>query len=97
MRYKKTTESCYKKYKYEAWRRGIEFTLTLNTFKALWQLPCFYCGASIETIGIDRLNNAFGYKRDNVAPCCPICNRAKFQMSKESYIAHCKKVFEHCT
>ena len=27
--------------------------------------------------GVDRLNNAQGYRPDNVVPCCIYCNRAK--------------------
>ena len=36
--------------------------------------------------GLDRLNNEIGYTRQNVVPCCIICNRAKNSMPFKDFI-----------
>ena len=36
--------------------------------------------------GLDRLNNDIGYTRQNVVPCCIICNRAKNSMPFKDFI-----------
>jgi len=34
---------------------------------------CFYCGTD-EFIGCDRIDNAKGHTKENVIPCCYVCN-----------------------
>lgn len=36
--------------------------------------------------GLDRINNEVGYTRQNVVPCCIICNRAKNSMPFKDFI-----------
>lgn len=36
--------------------------------------------------GLDRINNDIGYTRQNVVPCCIICNRAKNSMPFKDFI-----------
>jgi len=36
--------------------------------------------------GLDRINNEIGYTRQNVVPCCIICNRAKNSMPFKDFI-----------
>lgn len=36
--------------------------------------------------GLDRINNDIGYTRQNVVPCCIICNRAKNSMPFKEFI-----------
>jgi hypothetical protein len=36
--------------------------------------------------GIDRIDNARGYERDNIVPCCKFCNRAKSAMPQKEFI-----------
>lgn len=36
--------------------------------------------------GLDRINNDVGYTRQNVVPCCIICNRAKNSMPFKDFI-----------
>src|SRR5918911_5320050 len=69
-RYLKKPEACYKDYKRGAELRGYKFNLTVKEFMEYWQKPCYYCGAEIKTIGLDRVNNKYGYGIDNVVPCC---------------------------
>lgn len=60
-------------------RYAIPFTLTLEEFTELSAMPCDYCGDAIKQSGsgLDRLDPKGGYHRDNVAPCCAVCNHMK--------------------
>ena len=82
----------YYQYKRDAGRRGIEFNLTFDQFMVLWRKPCTYCTSSIETIGIDRVNNSVGYVEANIVPCCKICNKMKLDMDQSVFVSHCKKI-----
>lgn len=39
--------------------------------------PCTYCGTTNRPIGADRIDNDKGHTKDNVVPCCKICNKVK--------------------
>lgn len=41
--------------------------------------------ASIKVNGIDRVNNALGYVKENCVPCCSFCNYAKRDRSAEEF------------
>lgn len=40
---------------------------------------CHYCKSKLHPLlgGLDRIDNAKGYSRDNVLPCCSMCNDAR--------------------
>lgn len=76
-------------------KRGLSYNLTREQFMSFWQMPCSYCGDSIDTIGIDRVDNAKGYEMDNVVSCCGVCNHAKAKMDAEEYRALCARVTAH--
>lgn len=82
----------YMGYKREAKARNYSFSLTEEDFSQFWQKPCYYCGGSINTIGLDRVNNDEGYFVDNIVSCCTDCNIAKRSRTKEEYIKHCIKI-----
>lgn len=44
--------------------------------------------------GIDRVENNTGYKKDNVVPCCKLCNRAKSVLSYDDFVSMCSRVAE---
>lgn len=58
-------------------------TLTFEEFATLIKLPCHYCenllGTTQSSSGynLDRLDNNSGYLKENVVPCCFICNSIK--------------------
>lgn len=79
-------------YKRGAERRGLSFEFTMETFTALWQKPCTYCGDEIDTIGLDRRKNKEGYTLENTVPCCPVCNFMKHTMDEEKFITKCKQI-----
>lgn len=38
--------------------------------------------------GIDRINNSFGYIKENLRPCCATCNKMKTCFSVEEWLSH---------
>ncbi len=76
-------------------RKGC--TLEDSEILALFRGDCFYCGQkaseSHEKVkgdistrglnGIDRVDNAGGYTRDNVVSCCRACNELKSDLAIE--------------
>lgn len=79
-------------YKSKAKQHNKEFTLTKEFFKEHWETTCYYCGAKLTKVSFDKLDPQRGYTPDNVVPCCWVCNRMKGDMSKESFIAHLRKI-----
>jgi len=90
-----TPHGKYLVYEKGAKKRGILFDLTEEQFLKLWQQPCFYCGADIMTIGVDRVDNSRGYETDNIVPCCAMCNFIKGSRSFDEYLEHCLRVAAH--
>jgi hypothetical protein len=88
----KTLGTRYGVYKSTAKRRNIDFNITKEEFKKLWNKPCYYCGSEIVGIGVDRLDNTKGYQVDNIVPCCAWCNKMKLNYTKEEFINHCEKI-----
>ena len=84
----------YQDYKRSASKRNIEFAISLQDFKKLWQKPCNYCGADIVTIGLDRIDNNIGYQADNITTCCGLCNYMKRESTVEIFLEHCKKILK---
>jgi len=99
----------YQDYIGGARQRALVFDLTLEDFRVLTSQNCRYCGAEpskrsrarkgtkIPYIynGVDRIDNEFGYTKENSAPCCSICNRMKFKFSVEEFIEHARRITEH--
>jgi Zn finger protein HypA/HybF involved in hydrogenase expression len=90
--YKRTLDSCFLGYKHGALKRNLEFELTKEDFKELWNKSCYYCGDTIETIGIDRRDNNKGYVSNNIVPCCPTCNYMKHKLDEETFLQKCIKI-----
>lgn len=44
--------------------------------------------------GLDRIDNEVGYIKHNVVPCCLICNRAKNNLSYNSFLDYIKRLKE---
>ena len=91
-----SAEGRYSHYRSSAKSRGIDFTLTIEEFKIFWQKACEYCGDSIETISLDRIDSSKGYTLGNVVPCCSVCNFMKLDHTKEFWVNHMKKVIARC-
>ena len=80
----------FRHYKKDAKKRGLIFELTYNEFLKLINGVCYYCGGN--GYGIDRLDSSFGYLKDNVVPCCSVCNRMKYTYTEDEFIEKCIKI-----
>jgi hypothetical protein len=94
------------RYKHQAKARGLCWEIGLPEFRYLTSQSCHYCGLppsnktkrgdEIFTYsGLDRKDNAVGYKTENVVPCCSICNRFKSKSPYESFIAYIDRVTKY--
>jgi len=95
--YSKSLSGKYSRYKFDAKKRGYVFELDLKQFKDYWKAPCTYCGASIETVGLDRKANSGGYTAENVTSCCTICNKAKGSRSYNEWLRWLQDIRDHHT
>lgn len=84
----------YSHYRQSAKNRGHSFELTFDEFETFWQKPCSYCGDSIRTIGIDRIDSSIGYRLSNCRAACEVCNKMKLNYTEEFWRNHMKKVLE---
>lgn len=92
----------YHGYKHGAQQRGLEWDLTKDKCKELFESDCYYCGkepsikckqssgsknaGSYMRNGIDRVDNKRGYLLDNCVPCCTYCNQAKKASTLDEFI-----------
>lgn len=75
--------------------RGISIEISGEKHMELIQLDCVYCGSpkpSDGFNGIDREDNDIGYTHENSKPCCWNCNRMKGTLTREEFLAQCRKV-----
>jgi hypothetical protein len=45
--------------------------------------------------GLDRVDSSKGHTLDNVVPCCPPCNWAKSDMTRQEFLAHIERIHLH--
>ena len=60
----------------------------------LWFSACTYCGI-FPSFSIDRVDSDKNYTKENVAPCCTICNKMKKDMSVEELYFRVAKIVEN--
>lgn len=86
-------------YKRHAKSRGYKWMLDRASVLDVIGKDCFYCGAppnnkkktknsigdGLLYSGIDRVNSMKDYSKDNIVPCCRICNYAKSSMTLNEY------------
>lgn len=96
----------YSKYKNGAEERQLLWDLDEKAFFELTSSACFYCNMPpLQTgksrlhpylhNGIDRIDNARGYERDNVAPCCKTCNYMKRALGVKEFLLHVRRIAAH--
>jgi len=98
----------YGEYKRSAKKRGYSFDLNEVQFKELIFAKCFYCDSEPHNItnistrygtiiynGIDRVDNERGYIIDNVVTCCGTCNMMKRTYTKQEFVDHIEKIYNH--
>jgi hypothetical protein len=88
-----------RQYKDGAKARGLEWTLSEETFFSLLTQDCTYCGtAPAQEVkgflynGVDRQDNTRGYAEGNCVSCCGLCNFWKRDLSVENFKEHASKV-----
>lgn len=94
-KYQAKPSSRFAKYVRSAAERGYKFLLTFEQFMVFWKEPCTHCGDAIETIGLDRVDSSKPYQRDNVEPCCRICNSMKSDTNTLDWYKHMQKIIAH--
>lgn len=82
-------------YKVSAIKRKILWELTFIEFESFWQVPCYYCGSAIDTIGIDRKDNKLGYSINNCVSCCSKCNRMKMNLTINQFYSQINKIWKN--
>ena len=98
----------YNSYERGAINRGLIFDLTFEDFCILIKQNCNYCGSPpvqeykkdglIENViynGIDRVDNAIGYNKENCVTACKFCNFAKGKSSLEEFQSWIKRLIEY--
>jgi len=71
------------RYKNNAKIRNKIWELSYNDIQLLIPNNCFYCRQTSK--GIDRIDNNFGYIKNNCVPCCKICNYGKLTQTYEDF------------
>jgi hypothetical protein len=96
-----------REYKCSAATDGRAFALSEAEFQDLLVRACSYCGRSPSRVvtlrsgarhlvgGIDRIDSARGYSRENVVPCCRSCNLHKHVKKRGEFIAAYPPALEH--
>lgn len=104
----------YRSYRTRAEKSGVPFDISEDEFREIASSECWYCGRPPKEKvgklfgeehytgyfynGLDRFDNGLGYEKDNVVPCCIMCNIAKNKFSYEEFIGMCARVANrHCT
>ena len=95
-------------YRNNARVRGLEWALDSDIVRALFTGDCYYCGAEPANVyetskrsgpfvynGIDRKDNAIGYRPENCVSCCRICNRAKLDMPFRDFLIWARRLGAH--
>lgn len=95
--YEVGVKAAWKRFKYRAKRYNKKVNLRYSEFLDLIFQNCFYCGSSpnnrvrsakgFRYQGIDRVDSSKGYSKNNVVPCCGLCNRAKHKLSLKRFLA----------
>lgn len=80
-------------YAQRAWKKKMQFNLTLKDFIAIDTMSCIYCGG--KPTGYDRIDNNVGYIRSNIVPCCPKCNMIKYTSSYQQFMDHICKIYRY--
>jgi hypothetical protein len=52
----------------------VKLIIPTNEITDIIKTPCYSCGLSDKSRGLDRIDNSRGYERGNVLPCCEDCN-----------------------
>lgn len=83
----------YKSIERGALIRGIKFEIKLSEYTNYYGKPCHYCGT--PAIGLDRIDSALNYTKNNVVTCCHTCNMMKSTLEADAFVLHCSRIALH--
>lgn len=83
-------------------RKKDQVFITRSEWLDLATSNCVYCGSRPSNVrkasaphakdfvysGVDRIDSARGYSKDNCQPCCWVCNRMKGNMKESEFLQH---------
>lgn len=76
--YSHSLEGMFSRIKTRCRRKNIKLLLSLSDFISLREKAlCHYCGDTLNTTGLDRIDSNGPYSLDNCVPCCSKCNYIK--------------------
>jgi len=91
--------------KNRAKHKNIPFEIDAEYIGGLWNEQgglCAYTGESMtmernnpHTVSIDRITPAQGYVRGNIALCCDVVNKMKWEMDDKELVTWCRRIVEH--
>ena len=76
-------------------RKDNSFGLNFIEFLEIIKMPCVYCGFNDGIVGLDRVDSKKGYMKDNIVPCCKVCNYMKLDHPVEEWFSAMKDIFEN--
>jgi hypothetical protein len=100
----------YLTYVDRAKEKNLPFELTLEDAIEIFSQNCHYCGAEPVTgknfkgnnidgefkkNTIDRIDSKLGYVKENVVPCCIMCNKSKLNHPVEVFLDWVNRVYKH--
>ncbi len=85
----------FKNYKRSAEKRGLDFKLSETDFTTNKTLICEYCGSLLDKPRFDRVDNQNGYCKENIVPCCTLCNFLKNDLHKDLFLEQISKIYEY--
>jgi hypothetical protein len=82
LKIKRTRIPSYSKLVDAAAKNNTLLTLTKEGFDLLASQLCYYCGGDIKSSGysVDKKDPKQNYTKENSVPCCPMCNKIKFDI-----------------
>lgn len=92
--WEKRADRIYKSYMRSAAKRGLDFKLDISDFYSK-NLSCNYCGTTLDKVRFDRVDNEIGYCKENIVPCCHLCNFLKQDLTKDIFLDQVSKIFSY--
>jgi hypothetical protein len=88
----------YSEYVERAYKKGIPFNVSSETFYKFRNQSCYLCGkekSDTNINGIDRFDNTKGYTDENIRSCCCNCNYMKKNYDYGSLINKLTLIYQY--
>ena len=81
-------------FKEQAKRRGIQVSISFDEYRSIVRTACWYCGGFTYHgySGVDRVQNAGTYQKDNIVASCKTCNFMKGSLSVKKFLGKIKDI-----